>query len=201
MAAPVNRIAPPKKVVPPAEIAVEKVPTPTFSEPEAPTLGKKIGLNPALKLKSNTSINSLVKEQKSKDSEVISTFNPDTMPKMPFTIDELMAKWKRFCYELKEQGRENIFTALTKHDPTITGFAISLILENKVQEDYANSVKLDALDFLRKELNNYSISMDFVVEKSTAEKIAYTGREKFEKMAQTNPHIITLQQKLKLMIE
>jgi DNA polymerase III subunit gamma/tau len=123
------------------------------------------------------------------------------MPKTPFTMDDFMAKWKRFCYELKEQGRENIFTALTKHAPSANGFAVSLVLENKVQEDYANSVKLDILDFLRKELNNYSITIDFIVEKSTAEKIAYTGREKFEKMAQTNPHIITLQQKLKLMIE
>jgi DNA polymerase III subunit gamma/tau len=139
------------------------------------------------------------KQQESEQQNAVVDLN--SLPKNPFTIDEFVAKWNRYCYELKEQGKDTLYSAMTKRTPTLgSNYEILLHIDNKVQEEYINNIKLELLDFLRKELNNYSISLELLVEKDTTEKIAYTGKEKFDKMAQTNPNLIKLQHALKLII-
>ena len=60
--------------------------------------------------------------------------------------------------------------------------------------------KIDT-SLIPKELNNYSIVFNLIVEELNEDKMLYTGREKFEKMAESNPALKMLQNKLKLMID
>jgi DNA polymerase III subunit gamma/tau len=175
--------------------------TNTHSDKPAPP--KKVGINTNLKLKSKTSIAGIIqKKEQEEQGNAALIFNPDDLPKTEFSVETFMGKWMRYCYQLKEEGKETLYGALTKRKPTLeANFGVKLIIDNKVQEDYINSIKPDLLDFLRKELNNYSISLALHVEQTTDDKVAYTGKEKFDKMAQTNPNLIKLQQALKLMVE
>jgi len=124
------------------------------------------------------------------------------MPKSSFTPDDLDGKWARFCHQTKEAGKESLYATLTKRKPTLKdSHSIELIIDNKVQEDYIGSIKPELMDFLRTELDNYSINLELVIDRISEEKSLYTSKEKFEKMAEKNPQLKSLQNKLKLMID
>jgi len=183
----------PKKEVAENIVAEEKV---TYSEPI-----KKSASNQKIRIKSKTSIAGLM-EQNKETAEKIVDYNPDEMPKTIFSLEEFEAKWNRFCYEIKENGRDTVYASLTKRKPELLeDFIIKLTLDNKVQEEYINAIKPDLLEFLRKELNNYSIQLISYVDNISVEKMLYTGKEKFDKMAEANPTLKVLQQTLKLIIE
>lgn len=129
-------------------------------------------------------------------------YNPEEMPKTAFTFEEFEAKWNRFCYEIKENGRDTVYATLTKRKPELQdNFIVRLSLDNKVQEEYINAIKSDLLEFLRKELNNFSIQLETSIEDVQEEKMLYTGKEKFDKMAEANPNLLKLKQALKLIVE
>lgn len=124
------------------------------------------------------------------------------MPKTSFSPDDLEGKWARFAHQIKENGNNSIYATLTKRKPVLKdNHTIELTIDNKVQEDYISSIKLDLMNFLRTELNNYSILLDLKIEEVSEEKSLYTSKEKFDKMVEKNPNLKTLQNKLKLMVE
>jgi len=95
-----------------------------------------------------------------------------------------------------------LYATLTKRKPILKdNHTIELFIDNKVQEDYISSIKLDLMNFLRTELNNYSILLDLKIEQVSEEKSLYTSKEKFDKMVEKNPNLKTLQNKLKLLID
>lgn len=124
------------------------------------------------------------------------------MPKTEFSFDELMAKWNRFCYQIKESGKETLFISFTKRKPILKDkFIIKFVLDNKAQVDYVSQIKSEFTEFLRRELNNYNLNLEFSIQEVIEEKMLYTGKEKFEKMAESHPALVKLQQALKLQIE
>ena len=164
---------------------------------------RKLVLNTKIKLKSSTSINSIIENRnKTKKVNIIEEVDPEKMPKTSFTPDDLEGKWARFCHETKKAGKDSLYATLVKRKPKLgDNHSIELIIDNKVQEDYIGSIKPDLMEFLRTELNNYSIQLNLKIEVDTEEKSLYTGKEKFEKMMEKNPHLKTLQNKLKLLID
>jgi DNA polymerase-3 subunit gamma/tau len=76
--------------------------------------------------------------------------------------------------------------------PLIEGNEITVTLENKALDDDFNAQKSELLDFIRKELNNYSISVNTIINKDVMIKKAYTPQEKFMKMSEKNPALINL---------
>jgi len=64
--------------------------------------------------------------------------------------------------------------------------------------DDFNANKTDMLEFLRKELSNYSIQISTIINKDVANKKAYTPEEKFNKMQTKNPTLSKLIDKLNL---
>jgi DNA polymerase-3 subunit gamma/tau len=45
------------------------------------------------------------------------------------------------------------------------------------------------LQYLRKALNNFSISLDIIVNETLEKKYAYTPEDKYEKLVEKNKHI------------
>ena len=59
----------------------------------------------------------------------------------------------------------------------------------------------DLLKFLQTELKNYSLEINLIVNKNLEQKIAYTNREKFQKLAEKNPLLLKLRQQLDLEVD
>lgn len=76
--------------------------------------------------------------------------------------------------------------------PEINEETITVVVENKALEDDIIETKTDILDFLRKELNNYNLNLTTRINTDLKARRAYTPMEKFAKMSEKNPHLITL---------
>ena len=64
-----------------------------------------------------------------------------------------------------------------------------------------NQKRGELLEFLKKNLNNYQISLQTRIPENHKEVKPYTDKEKFEKMAAKNPALNKLKEQLDLDIE
>lgn len=71
-------------------------------------------------------------------------------------------------------------------------------LHNSFQDTLINTIKSDALAFLREKLSNNSIQLFGELRASDEKKVIYTNREKFEHLAEKNPNLKVLKERLGL---
>jgi len=139
---------------------------------------------------------SIIKKEKSKvipSPEYRHTFNP-------YTTKEFVEKWQAYKFILKEKGKASLVT-IFERTPKIEDNTIQLFIENKALEDEFNHHKADFLEFIRKELKNHAIQVTTQINKDSKAKKAYTPQEKFTKMSEKNPSLISLKQKLDMDID
>jgi DNA polymerase-3 subunit gamma/tau len=130
------------------------------------------------------------------------TKNYGNMPKTPFTQAELNIAWKQYALRLKANGKDSFYSTLTKKDPVLRDdYTIEMTLLNAVQERDLDREKVDLLDFLRSELNNFSIQLEAEIQEIQEDKSLYTSSEKFKHMAQKNPSLLKLKEQLNLDVD
>lgn len=110
-------------------------------------------------------------------------------PKDDFSQQFLMKVWKEYCQTVKEDERQSIYVSLTKREPILQeNFNIQLLLDNDIQLQDLNLEKPNLMEHLRSKLNNWSISLEGIVEEEAGDDLhLYTSREKFEAMVAKNP--------------
>jgi hypothetical protein len=75
---------------------------------------------------------------------------------------------------------------------------ITVHLHNPIQETLLNTIKSDLLTYLREKLSNNSILLFGELKEADEKKIVYTNREKFEHLAEKNPKLKDLKDRLGL---
>lgn len=139
-----------------------------------------------------------VLEKKSSD-----TSTKGDQPTKAFSYDDLKMAWKKYAYKAKEQGLDTLFTAMTSRDPSLeSDFKVEHLVDNQIQKSFVDQNLTGVVTFLRQELQNWSIDLTISVggEDSQNKKL-YSGKDKFNDMAERNPHLKTLQQRFKLDID
>ncbi len=123
-------------------------------------------------------------------------------PKTPFTQEQLNAKWKSYCYLIQKEGKGGLYATLTKHPVLVKdNFQLELVLDSEIQELELNASKSNLLSFLRKELNNYQIDLKTIINVNVKETKHLTNKDKFLQMAEKNPVLNSLRERLGLDIE
>ncbi len=119
----------------------------------------------------------------------------------PFTKEELISFWSEFASKLKLDF-PHIYTIMTSRDPELKeNWQIDLEIDNRVLEEELFQKKGELLDFLKNKLDNYQITLVTRIQENHKELKPYTDKEKFEKMAEKNPALNKLKDKLDLDIE
>jgi DNA polymerase-3 subunit gamma/tau len=91
---------------------------------------------------------------------------------------------------------------MTKRKPVLhADKTVTLDVDNAVQESDWNSEGADIHGYLRKELNNSSITIKLNVLKTKEDRKPYTSMEKFKRMAEKNPSIEKFRKQLNLDID
>jgi DNA polymerase-3 subunit gamma/tau len=67
-----------------------------------------------------------------------------------------------------------------------------------VEEPLLQTIRNPLIEFLRERLKNRSINVTSQIREIQAQKIAYTNKEKFDKLAEQNPLLKELKQRLDL---
>jgi len=132
------------------------------------------------------------------DSNAAEEDNPTATP---FSEEELKTHWKAFAEGLRTDF-PHLATTLTSRDPSlIEGWGIAFEIDNRILEEELNQKRGDLLEFLRRTLDNYQITLQTRIHENPIEQKPYTDKEKFEKMAAKNPALNKLKEQLDLDIE
>jgi len=119
-----------------------------------------------------------------------------------FTLKELMSKWNAFSYQLKEKGRQGLYVTLTKRKPELKeNFILEFTIDNEIQKIELEEERSNLLTFIRTELNNYGIQLKVLLNQEDNSVKHLSSKDKFMKMAEKNPALHDLREKLNLDIE
>lgn len=177
--------------------------------PKQPTVVESIApqpkINPSLKKVSlgghgfsiKKALNAEEKKQElSEDGEMLKRFKDD------FTEEQLIVCWKKYAKKLKKEGKESFYSTLMKHLPSLKdNYQIHIVLENNVQSHNVEIEKIDLLMYLKDELRNDHISLEYTVTEIKDETTVYTSRDKYNRMLEKNPAIKLLKERLDLDID
>jgi DNA polymerase-3 subunit gamma/tau len=127
----------------------------------------------------------------------------DGKPKNDFSKDELIIAWKKFAYQCKQEGMDTLYASLSARDPKLNKetLVVTHEVDNTIQKSFLETNETKLATFLRNELQNWGIKIQFEDVKGEEVKQLYSGKEKFEDMAKRNPHLLTLQKRFKLDID
>ncbi|GHM99520.1 hypothetical protein WSM22_10100 [Cytophagales bacterium WSM2-2] len=113
----------------------------------------------------------------------------------PLTEEQLRSAWSDFAMQRKNQVAE--FHLLSR-TVDVQGSTVTVALANTVEEPLLQSILPELLTYLRGKLSNSSIKVESVFKKEDSKKIAYTNKEKFDLLAEKNPMIKELKERLGL---
>ena len=172
-------------------------------EPKSPAIPPKEKSSPEPGRKSTISITENLSKKSFTKSEV------KEMVVLPATTNsfsqlELETAWNEYAGKIEQQGRLTLHTTLTKRKPEMKdGFQVLFMTENPAVEKDVNDIKMELMAFLRKKLNNYSIQLSTWIDKNPADtnRVPYTPKEKYERMAEKNPALNELRKQLDLEID
>lgn len=123
-------------------------------------------------------------------------------PADAFTPEAFEGAWNEMAERFRSQGKESLYSTLHRKLPPIEDQTIVLEIYNSVQEKEIDESRGDILEMLREKLNNYSLLLETRrVEEKDEDVTLYTDRDKFAKMAEKNPSLLTLKNKLDLDFE
>ena len=118
----------------------------------------------------------------------------------PFTQEMLVGAWKRFV-EKNKNISPNFVAGIGKYEPTLgADNIIDYQIDNMLVVNDINNMGL-LRDHLSKELNNNQFKLVHHIVEKPKDDIAYTDRSRFEKMAESNPNVLTLKKGLGLNID
>lgn len=183
---------------------IKKEETPILSNEETPEI-KPAPLSNIKSLKglNSFSLNNIQKaeaekQEKKDEDKLLNTSGPVT----PFSVDDLSKHITAYASSDKVAGKKSLELALKFKKPQVNeDFSIILTVENEVQRNAIRTELADFTLFLREKLNNYKIVTTIDVAQGDTTKKSYTPRERFQKMAEKNPNLITLYNKLDLDLE
>ena len=142
------------------------------------------------------SISNLLSENK---EEKIQEINVSDLKTNSFSAEELNIRWDEMIKILKSKGKSNLAITLGMNTPKILdNFCIEVYLSNSSQIELVHQEKQTIVNILREKLINDKIDLTTVVIKSTRNDVAYTNKDKFNKMIETNVHLDSLRDKLGL---
>ncbi len=161
--------------------------TKTIIKPEVSK--PKIILNSKSKRTSGLSLSSIRAKKEHEIRQMDVVVDEEDLPTEAFTQDELIEVWNTFVLQIEDEGKMNLAAILSIDIPRLKGTTIHLTFPNSTNKVEVERQSFDLLQFLRKTLNNYDISLDIEVNEEMQKKFAYTPDEKYEKLKEKNPNI------------
>ena len=179
---PAKTETPPEKQV--ATPVTQQKPNP-YSNTETP----KIVLKQNSKRASGLSLSSIraKKEHLIKQMDVV--VDEQDLPKDAFDPDDLVEHWQKFTETLVKEGKHNLASILSMDVPKVKGTTIHLEYPNATNKVELERQQFNLMNYLRKAVNNYDITLSITVNEVLEKKYAYTPADKFEKLKEKNPNL------------
>jgi len=145
------------------------------------------------RVKSTLNLNLILKAKEQPPTVITQIEEPVDVK--PLTEDQLREAWAEYARLRKNQVAE--FHLLSR-EIDLNGSVVTVALANTVEEPLLQSMMADLVTYLRNRLSNPSIKIESVMKEADAKKIAYTNKEKFDLLAEKNPMLKELKERLGL---
>jgi len=150
------------------------------------------------------SINQHIAPEKKTDSNSGNEQNNITtkFPEEAFTAQQLESAWMNYANNQKAKNKINLFSILTSSKPVIIEQnKIEYATNSKTSEEILTEEKTDLIGYLRQELKNYAIQLNYVIIENNDKKNIYTATDKYKHFLEKNPNINKLRQAFDLDVE
>lgn len=120
----------------------------------------------------------------------------------PFSAEMLLNRWNAFAEKAKKENKINLFTLMTANPPVLLdNYQIELNVENKIQENQLQEARIDLMNYLRTELQNFQLDLATKIVENTENKRLYTSSEKYQYMVEKNPKLKEFKKRFNLDLE
>lgn len=118
----------------------------------------------------------------------------------PFTIDQLRSAW---VGQVKNFEKEERFKAmLITYEPVMDSeHMFHITVKNQLQKKVFSQFGKQLMDNIRNELQNDHIQLKVEIDEHVIGQVAYTASEKYKLLAQQNPQLDDLRQRMNLQLE
>lgn len=203
-----TQVAEPKPEVtktPEPQPQADTEPTPNQA-PEPKPQSAKPGINAEQKRKAISSLTGGIslkdahkasEEEKEEEAVVIPTY-------IELDSDALQKAWEAYKEKLQIENRQSLYNLMSNTYPAIMGPKLTLALGSKIQQELFDNERVALLDFLKAELNVTYLELETMIDKSLmadAPKKAFTNKDKLVRMAEKNPNLRTMIEKLDLHLD
>ncbi|MEM9143108.1 MAG: DNA polymerase III subunit gamma/tau, partial [Bacteroidota bacterium] len=172
------------------------------SSPPAPSIplpGKNLGVKTSGKKVSGLSLSSLKAKKEHQANKKEEGLDEDQLPQAIFTEVEMQRHWGDFVKKIDQEGRKILASNLTMDVPKLFDkHTIWLELPNDTMKKEIEREQLGLMNYLKRQLNNYSIALRITVNEESAKKFAFTPQEKYQKLLEKNPAIAMLRKEFDL---
>ena len=146
------------------------------------------------KSRSRFSLSDILEGEQMKENADINTAKQSK----EFSEEKMIEVWNDFSEKVKNAGKTNLYITLTAVLPTLSETTINLKISNDTQQKILDENEIELLSYLRATLQNDFIKVRTDISEEIKSDIPYTPKDKFNKMAEENPSLKILQQKLGL---
>ena len=123
----------------------------------------------------------------------------EVLPSEPFTEEDLQTHWNAFIKKLENNGKKILASSLSTDVPKVLeGHLVWIELPNHTMKKEIEREQSGLINYLRKALQNFDISLKITVNEEVAKQYAYTPEEKYEKLREKNPAIDLLKNQFDL---
>jgi len=159
--------------------------------------------NPLIQKIPKITISSALQKSQQKETEVEdkpSTVVQDVIENQAFNQSDLEKQWSLYAEKCRQEGKMTIYGNLTHSQPKLKeNYEILFELVNQTQLLEMEREKIDLVLFLRQNLENFQLVLDFyIAESEKKENRPYTIDEKLESLEKMNPTFKLLKDKFGL---
>ena len=109
------------------------------------------------------------------------------LPTDDFSENDVHLAWKDYTKLLEKKGERILVSHLNMQLPTVKGTVLHVTFPNDTIKQELKIGESKLLNFIRKKLNNHTVSLHIEVNESAEKRYAYTSREKFELLKEKYP--------------
>ncbi|ANH61183.1 DNA polymerase III subunit gamma/tau [Dokdonia donghaensis] len=179
-----NATAPVTEQVSPATPAQPEQPVPAQGSPTTQA-------TPSLSIRkdrvSGLSLKGLQRKKELEQQKADKKVDVQNLPSEPFTEIAMQAAWASYVQKLLQKGERIIASNLEADQPTLNGTTIELEYPNETMKIEVERAQGPLLEYLKRSLKNYDITLNITVNEEVQRKYAYTPQEKYDKLREQNP--------------
>lgn len=169
--------------------------------PEVKTPKPKIDISMMRNKVSGLSLSSIKAKQEHLKKQQSRVIDHKELPKDAFTEERMVEVWNAYVDKIDRKGEKIMASSLSTDVPKLKdATTISIELPNDTMKIEIERAQYPLLEFIRRELNNYDVSLEIDVNEQTVKKYAFTTRDKYEKLKEINPLVERLRKDFDLEI-